>query len=210
MKRRRHTPEQIVRKLREADRLLAEDHQVPEVAKQLEVSEATYHRWRAQYGGLKVDDVRRLKELEAENVRLKRIVADKELQIQALKELGGEPGEPGPPAPRRPAPPAGVRGLAAVACRLVGQHRSTQRHQPVAPNRDRALREQLRQFSRAHPRWGYRRAHAQLRQAGSVVNCKAVQRLWREEGLRGPARRRKRQRLGISTTPADRLAAEHP
>jgi transposase-like protein len=50
MKRRRHTPEQIIRKLREADRLLAEGHEVPEVAKQLEISEATYHRWRAQYG----------------------------------------------------------------------------------------------------------------------------------------------------------------
>jgi putative transposase len=88
MKRRRHTPEQIVRKLREADRLLAEGHEVPEVAKTLEVSEATYHRWRAQYGGLKADDVKRLKELETENARLKRIVADKELQIEALKELG--------------------------------------------------------------------------------------------------------------------------
>ena len=88
MKRRRHTAEQIIRKLREADRLLAEGHQVPEVAKQLEVSETTYRRWRAQYGGLKADDVKRLKELEGENARLKRIVADKELQIEALKELG--------------------------------------------------------------------------------------------------------------------------
>ena len=68
--------------------MLAEGQDVPEVAKQLEVSEATYHRWRAQYGGLKADDVRRLKELETENARLKRIVADKELQIDALKELG--------------------------------------------------------------------------------------------------------------------------
>jgi transposase-like protein len=51
MKRRRHTPEQIVRKLREADRLLAEGSEVPEVAKALEISEETYHRWRAQYGG---------------------------------------------------------------------------------------------------------------------------------------------------------------
>ena len=88
MKRRRHTPEQVVRKLREADRLLAEGHEVPEVCKRLEISEATYHRWRAQYGGLKADDARRLKELETENARLKRIVADKELQIEALKELG--------------------------------------------------------------------------------------------------------------------------
>jgi putative transposase len=88
MKRRPHSPEHIIRKLREADRLLAEGQQVPEVAKQPQVSEATYHGWRAQYGGLKADDAKRLKKLEAENARLKRIVADKELQIQALKELG--------------------------------------------------------------------------------------------------------------------------
>jgi putative transposase len=88
MKRRRHTPEQIIRKLREADQLLAEGREIPEVAKQLEVSEATYHRWRAQYGGLKANDVKRLKELEAKDARLKRMVADKELQIEALKELG--------------------------------------------------------------------------------------------------------------------------
>lgn len=77
MKRRRHTPEQIVRKLREADRMLAEGTETPEVCKALEVSEATYHRWRAQYGGMKADDVK----------RLKRIVADKELENLALKEL---------------------------------------------------------------------------------------------------------------------------
>jgi transposase InsO family protein len=96
------------------------------------------------------------------------------------------------------------------ACRLVGQHRSTQRHRPTEPDRDRALREQLRQCSPAHPRWGYRRAHAQLLQQGWRVNRKAIQRLWREEGLRVSTRRRKRQRLGTSTVPAARLAAEHP
>jgi putative transposase len=87
VKRRRHTPEQIVRKLREADRLLAEGTEVPEVAKALEISEATYHRWRAQYGGMKADDVKRLKELEQENARLKRIVADQVLEVAALKEV---------------------------------------------------------------------------------------------------------------------------
>jgi transposase-like protein len=87
MKRRRHTPEQIVRKLRDADRLLAEGQEVPEVAKHLEVSEATYHRWRVQYGGLKADDVRRLKELEGENARLKRLLAEAELEKDALREL---------------------------------------------------------------------------------------------------------------------------
>ena len=87
MSRRRHTPEQIVRKLREADRLLSEGQELPEVVKQLEIAEATYHRWRNQYGGMKADDVKRLKELEAENGRLKRIVADQALDIQGLKEL---------------------------------------------------------------------------------------------------------------------------
>src|SRR5271154_2424738 len=87
VKRRRHTPEQIVRKLREADRMLAEGMETPEVCKALEVSEATYHRWRAQYGGMKADDVKRLKELEAENAKLKRIVADQMLDIEGLKEI---------------------------------------------------------------------------------------------------------------------------
>ena len=87
MKRRRHTPEQIIRKLREADRLLAEGREVPEVAKHLEISEATYHRWRTQYGGLKADDAKRLKELTAVNARLKRLLAEAELEKDALREL---------------------------------------------------------------------------------------------------------------------------
>ena len=96
------------------------------------------------------------------------------------------------------------------ACRLIGQHRSTERHPPPATDLDRELRDRLRAFARGHPRWGYRRAHAVLVGEGHVVNRKKVQRLWREEGLRVPARRRKRQRVGTSTTPADRLRAEHP
>ncbi len=87
MKRRRHTPEQIVRKLREADRLLGEGRELPEVARALEVSEATYHRWRAQFGGMKADDVKRLRELERENQSLKRIVAEQALDIQGLREI---------------------------------------------------------------------------------------------------------------------------
>jgi len=86
MKRSRHTPEQVIRKLRDADKL-GEGKAVAEVAKQLEISENTYHRWRKQYGGMKADDVKRLKELERENVRLKRIVADQALNIDALREV---------------------------------------------------------------------------------------------------------------------------
>jgi len=87
VKRRRHTPEQIIRKLREAERMVAEGKTTAEVAKALEISENSLHRWRNQYGGMKADDVKRLKELERENVTLKRIVADKELENVALKEV---------------------------------------------------------------------------------------------------------------------------
>ena len=87
MKRRHHTPEQIIRKLREAERLLGEGNTIPEAAKQLEISEQTYHRWRNQYGGMKANGAKRLRELERENARLKRIVADQALNIDALKEV---------------------------------------------------------------------------------------------------------------------------
>jgi putative transposase len=87
MARRRHTPEQIIRKLREADRLLGEGAEVADVARHLEVSEQTYHRWRNQFGGMKADDAKRLKELERENRELKQIVADKELENRALREI---------------------------------------------------------------------------------------------------------------------------
>ncbi len=87
MKRRRHTPEQIIRKLAEADKLLAQNKGIEEIARHLEITESTYHRWRNQYGGMKADDAKRLKELEKENTRLKRIVADQALDIDMLKEL---------------------------------------------------------------------------------------------------------------------------
>jgi len=87
MKNRRQSPEQIIRKLREADQLLAGGATVAAAARQLGVSEQTYHRWRNQYGGMKVDDAKRLRELEKENTRLKKIVGDQALDIDMLKEI---------------------------------------------------------------------------------------------------------------------------
>jgi transposase-like protein len=83
----RHTPEQIIRKLRQADEKLAAGTSTPEVAKQLGISEATLHRWRNQYGGMKADAMKRSKELEKENARLKKIVADQAVDISILKEV---------------------------------------------------------------------------------------------------------------------------
>jgi putative transposase len=96
------------------------------------------------------------------------------------------------------------------ACRVVGQHRSTERYEPKRADDDAALRVQLRAFSKDRPRWGYRRAHHHLIQEGWSVNRKRVQRVWREEGLRVPQRKRKRRRLGDSSSPDRRLVAEYP
>jgi transposase-like protein len=86
MKRKRHTPEQVVRKLREADRMLSEGKTIAEVCQALEVAEATFHRWRNQYGGMKADDAKQLKELQVENSRLKKLVAEQALDKQILEE----------------------------------------------------------------------------------------------------------------------------
>ena len=67
--------------------MLGEGKELDEVVRHLEVTESTYHRWRNQFGGMKADDAKRLRELERENTRLKRIVADKELEIDALREI---------------------------------------------------------------------------------------------------------------------------
>jgi putative transposase len=87
VKRRRHTPEQVIRKLAEGDKLLGLGKDLDEVCRHLEITESTWHRWRNQYGGMKADDAKRLKELERENSRLKKIVADQVLDIDMLKEL---------------------------------------------------------------------------------------------------------------------------
>jgi putative transposase len=87
VKRRRHTPEQAVRKVREGERLLNDGKDLAEVLQALEISEATWNRWRGQYGGMKASEARRLKELEVENARLKKLVANQALDIDMLKEL---------------------------------------------------------------------------------------------------------------------------
>ena len=86
MKGKRHTPEQVVRKLRDGDRMLSEGKGIGEVCQQLEIAEATFHRWRNHYGGMKANEAKRLKELEIENGRLKKLVVDLTLDKQILEE----------------------------------------------------------------------------------------------------------------------------
>jgi transposase-like protein len=82
----RHTPEQVINKLREAEIAIAQGCTVAEASRQIGVTEQTFYRWRSEYGGLRIDQARRLKQLESENTRLKRAIADLTLDNQILKE----------------------------------------------------------------------------------------------------------------------------
>lgn len=87
MKKTKHTPEQIISKLRKVEVLTAQGATIAEAAKQIEVSEQTYYRWRTKYGGMDRGQLKRLKELEKENARLKKLVAEQALDIDILKEV---------------------------------------------------------------------------------------------------------------------------
>ena len=86
MKGKQHKPEQIIRKLREADAMIAAGKTIGQIAQALEISEQTFHRWRNQYGGMKAEEAKRLKSLEEENKRLKKLVADLTVDKDILKE----------------------------------------------------------------------------------------------------------------------------
>jgi transposase-like protein len=90
VKRKKHTPEQIVKKLREAEMELAKGATVADVSRRLGVSEQTYYRWKQQYGGGQADQQVKVKELERQNARLKKIVADQAMDIDALKEIASK------------------------------------------------------------------------------------------------------------------------
>ena len=86
----KHRPEEIIGKLREAEVVLAQGATTAEACRRIAVSEQTYYRWRKQYGGMKTDDAKRLKELEKENARLKRLVADLSLDNAILRDVNSK------------------------------------------------------------------------------------------------------------------------
>jgi putative transposase len=191
------------------------------------------YRWPKKYADVGKPEARRLRELEKENARLKKLVADLSLdndipgeRVRRRRSPGERgswaiPPEPGEAASRRRPRPARVgrepslrRREGRRACRAVGQPRTTQRYTPERPAKDQALVTRLLDLAREHPRYGYRRAWAVLRGEGwgtahGPVNRKRVHRLWREAGLQVPQTVRKRRRLTgeHSTT---RLAPERP
>ena len=110
----RHTPEQVIAKLRQAEADLAQGLGIAQVCQRLGVSEQTLHRWRNQYGGMKADEAKRLKEWEAENARLKRLVAELALDKQMLQEVAKKSGDRRPAAAGRRRPGVGPHGRAGL------------------------------------------------------------------------------------------------
>lgn len=121
MRRRRHTPEQIVGLLAGGEKLLAEGSSPDEVARHLEITESTWHRWRNQYGGMKADDAKELKELRKENQRLKKILADQAFDIDMLRELNRGTSDLRQPPAGRASPPRAVRGDRTTGVPSVGR-----------------------------------------------------------------------------------------
>src|SRR5215204_3355068 len=210
MGKKRHPPEEIVSKLRQVDVLVVQGTPVADAIRAIGVTEVTYDRWRQEYGGLKSDQIKRMKELETENARLRKAIADLTLDKLILQEAAT--GKLLSPARRR----ACVEHIRAVlniserrACRALGQHRSTQRKAPRGKEDEEQLTADLIELARQYGRYGYRKITALLRDAGWRVNDKRVERIWRREGLKVPQKQHKRGRLRLADGSCIRLRPEH-
>ncbi|WP_156415315.1 IS3 family transposase [Sphingobium baderi] len=200
-KRTRFSEEQIIGVLKEAEA----GAKTADLARRHGVSEATIYNWKSKYGGMEVSDARRLKELESENAKLKRLLADAMLDKAALKGLLGK--KVLTPAAKREA----VAHLQAChgmserrACRVIDADRMSVRYRSARDD-DAGLREKLRELANQRRRFGYRRLHILLRREGIMINRKKTQRLYREEGL-AVRRRRSRRRAVGTRAPAPVLA----
>ncbi|HVU46224.1 MAG TPA: IS3 family transposase, partial [Terracidiphilus sp.] len=187
----RFTEEQIIGVLKEAEA----GAKTKDLCRRHGISEATFYNWKARYAGMTVSEARRLKELEAENGKLKRLLADAELDKAALKGSAG---------PKMVSPQAKREAVGVLmtdhdfgvtrACGLVRISRSLYRYQSRRPHWP-GLSARIGEIAAAKRRYGYRRIYLRLRREGWEVNRKHVYRLYREAGL--AVRRRKRKRIGL-------------
>ncbi|WP_420910536.1 IS3 family transposase [Roseivivax marinus] len=191
--------------------MVSQGRSVAEAVRTIGVTQFTYYRWRKEFGGLKTDQVKRLKELEKENERLRKAVSDLTLEKLILREAAS--GKLLSPARRR-ACVEHVRQKLGVserfACRVLGQHRSTQRKAPQGRADEDALTADIVALASQYGRYGYRRIAAMLRDAGWVVNVKRVERIWRREGLKVPQKQPKKGRLWLNDGSCIRLRPERP
>ena len=189
----RLSPAQIINRLRKAEVALANGNTTKEVWRDLGVSEQTYYRWRREYGGMKLSQAKRLKELGGflQDQLVQRQLCHRPLQLLVLllelKLLSPE---------RRRRCVVQVRQRLGVserkACRVLGQARSTQRRIPKRSEDEEVLREDVVKVARRFGRYGYRMVTGMLRTEGWAVNHKRVERIWRQEGLKVPSKQPKR------------------
>ena len=208
---RSYKPEQIVAVLRQIEVQMGNGKTAPQACKEAGIHTQTYYRWRKEYGGLKVVQTKRLKELEKENTRLKRFGSG---------AFSGEAGAAGcgtgkllSPERRRCAVERAweQHGLSERhACRLLGQWRGTQRYEPIHRVDEDALTRAIIALGAKYGRYGYRRITALLRSAGWEVGKDRVQRIWRREGLKVPQKQRPRGRLWLNDGSCVRLRPERP
>ena len=204
MKKTRFTEEQMVTILREADQ-----RPVPEVAKENGVSAQTLYAWRKHFGTLEPADVKRLRQLEQENGRLKKMVADRDLEIDVLKEITRKK-MVGARVRRPQVAYARARGLSGRrACALLSVARSTLGYQSRLVDRDAPALAAMRRLAAQYPRYGYRRIRIFLKREGHTMSTDRTHRLWRQAGLQVP-RRRPRRRVALSRPrPVPATAVNH-
>ncbi|MGA8766687.1 MAG: IS3 family transposase [Candidatus Acidiferrales bacterium] len=205
----KHKPEQIVALLRQIEVEIANGKSTPQACKEAEITVQTYYRWRKEFGGLKLDQAKRLKELERENAKLKRLVAELSLEKQILKDVAF--GKLLSPERRRCAVEHARKEYEVSerhACRLLGQWRRTQRYAAIPRIDEDALTEAIIALASEYGRYGYRRITALLQGAGWQVGKDRVQRIWRREGLKVPQKQRARRRLWLNNGSCVRLRPE--
>ncbi|WES30017.1 IS3 family transposase [Varunaivibrio sulfuroxidans] len=192
MKRSRFTEEQIIGILREQE----SGQKTVDVCRRHGVSEATFYKWKSKFGGMEISDAKRLKALEAENNRLKKLLAETMLDNAMLKDINSK--KLVTPAARREAV-AYLRRQYEVserrACHATGTDRSSVRYRSIKPD-DAPIRERLRALSAERRRFGYRRLHIMLSREGVHMNQKKLRRLYREEGLQVRKRGGRKRALG--------------
>ncbi len=209
MPRKRYKPEEIVAKLRQVDAPTSQGQSAADAIRSIGVSEVTYYRWRQEFGGLKSDQVKRLKDLETENTRLRRAVSDLTSDKLILQEAARGNFE----APRVAAPALSMFGASCRSPSAAPVRRSASIARPSADpqgHEDEArLTADIVELARQYGRYGYRKIAALLRRAGWLVNDKRVERIGRREGLKVPKKQPKRGRLWLNDGSCIRLRAEH-
>ncbi|WP_373271099.1 IS3 family transposase [Hydrogenophaga sp. IBVHS1] len=193
MKKSRFTEEQIIGFLKQAEAGMP----IKELCRNGGFSDATFYKWRAKFGGMQVSEAQRLRELESENAKLKRLLAEAHLDMHALKSVLG--GKALAPQARREAVGRMVSEhhlSERRACRLVGLSRDSYRHPPTADQATLDLHEKIVEIAHVRRRFGYRRIHDLLRPQFPGVNHKRVYRLYRQANL--AVRRRKKSKRPIN------------